>query len=123
ALRLPRGTGDQADALRAQVVDDRLDALALRAVFDAPRHTDVLDAGHQHAEAAGQADLLGDAWALGADRLLGDLHQDFLALLEVVLDLGRGRAAPLAVAVLFEVRDVLELLEVLGEIGCMQEAG
>ena len=124
ALALAGGAGDEPDALGLEVADDRLDALALGAVLDAARHADVVDARHQHAEAPGQAHLLGDARALGADRLLGDLDQDLLALLEVVLDLGdRGAAAPRPVAVLLEVGDVLEVAERLGQVRGVEEAG
>ena len=37
-------------------------------------------------ETAGEGDLRCDPWSLGADRLLGDLDQDFLSTLDLVLD-------------------------------------
>src|SRR5262249_46017694 len=63
-LPLAHRAGDDADPLGLQVGDDRLDALTLGAVLDAARHADVVDARHEHAVAAGQAHLLGDARAL-----------------------------------------------------------
>ena len=47
----------------------------------------VVPSGHVDEEAAGQADLAGQAGALVADRVLGDLHQDRLAAGEHRLDL------------------------------------
>jgi hypothetical protein len=46
---------------------------------------------HEHQVAAGQGDVAGQAGALGADGFLGDLHQDFLAFAEDLID-GRGGA-------------------------------
>src|SRR5438309_11851068 len=45
--------------------------------------------------APGKRDVTGDAGALGADRVLHDLHQDLVAFLEQILDLG-ALAVPVA---------------------------
>ncbi len=60
-------------------------AAQARAVFrraDAARHADVIHRGHVDQEAARQRDVAGDARALLAQRLLGDLNDDFLARLQ-----------------------------------------
>ena len=65
------GFGDQAAQPRA-----------LLGGADAARDADVIDRRHVHEKAAGQRDVAGDARAFFAERLLGDLHDDFLARLE-----------------------------------------
>jgi hypothetical protein len=60
---------------------------------DAAADADVLDRGHVDEVAAGDADVGGDAGALGADGLLGHLHHDLLALVEHRVDARRGRSA------------------------------
>src|ERR1019366_8567462 len=54
------------------------------------RDADVVHRGHVHQEAARQGDVRGDARALLPQRLLGDLHDDFLPFLEQIAD-GRQR--------------------------------
>ena len=49
---------------------------------DAPRDADVIDRGHVDQKTARQGHVAGDARALFAQRLLGDLHDDFLAGLQ-----------------------------------------
>ncbi len=56
-----------------------LEALALGLVGEAAADADLVDEGHQHHVAPGKGDLRREARALGADGLLGDLHQDALA--------------------------------------------
>ena len=46
----------------------------------------MIDSGHVDQMASRQGDVGGDAGALGADRLLGDLHQQLLPLLQQLLD-------------------------------------
>ena len=53
---------------------------------DLARHADVIDRGHVNQEAARQRDVRGDAGALLAERLLGDLNDDFLALAQQIAD-------------------------------------
>ena len=67
-----------------------------RFVLDAARHADVVRRRHEDQMAAGQRDDRGDARALGADRLLGDLDEDLLALLEALLDRQRRARDALA---------------------------
>ena len=66
---------------------------ALVARFDLARHADVIDRRHVDQEPAGQAQVGRDARALGAERLLDDLDDDFLPFLQQVFDLGRRRLA------------------------------
>ena len=58
--------------------------------LDLAAHADLGGVRHVDEEPAGERDLRGDPAALGADRLLGDLDQEGLALLQDVLDV-RGR--------------------------------
>src|SRR5947208_11389302 len=44
---------------------------------------------HEDQETAGQGDVASDACAFFPDRLLGDLHKDFLALFEKIGDQGK----------------------------------
>ena len=62
--------------------DQAAQARTLFGGADAARDADVIDRGHVDQEAAGQRDVAGDARALFAQRLLGDLHDDFLAGLQ-----------------------------------------
>src|ERR1019366_2460249 len=50
------------------------------------RNTDVVHRGHVHQEAARQRDVRSDARTLLPQRLLGDLHDDFLPFLEQIAD-------------------------------------
>ena len=52
------------------------------------RHAGMVHGRHVHKETTWQGDVTGDASALLADRLLGNLHQDFLPFLEQFADLG-----------------------------------
>ena len=63
-------------------VDQMAQARALFGRSDFARDADVIDRGHVNQEAAGQSDVAGDARAFLAERLLGDLDDDFLALLQ-----------------------------------------
>ncbi len=60
----------------------------------APRDADARAAGHVDQVAAGQRELVGEARALAAHRILGDLDQDLLAGLEHLGDLVRARFSP-----------------------------
>ena len=68
---------------------------ALVARLDLARHADVIDRRHEDQEAARHRDVRGEARALGAERLLDDLDEDFLPFLEQVFDVaprdGPGR--------------------------------
>ena len=88
------GADDEAAAGRALgFVDQMAQARALFGGGDLARDADVIDRGHVDEEAAGKRDVAGDARALLAERLLGDLDDDFLALLQHVRDkLGRRGA-------------------------------
>ena len=58
---------------------------------DLARDADVVDGRHVDQEAAGQRDVRGDARALLAQRLLGDLNDDLLAFLQQIGDGRRAR--------------------------------
>ena len=62
--------------------DEPAEALTLLGRADAARNADVIDRRHVNQEAARERDVASDARALFAQRLLGDLHQDFLAGLD-----------------------------------------
>ena len=53
---------------------------------DLARHSDVVDRRHEDQKASGQRDVAGDARALLRDRLLGNLDQDLLPLLQQLGD-------------------------------------
>ena len=71
-------------------------------------------------EAPGKRHLSGEARALGADRLLGDLDQDGVALLHLLLD-GRKLTEPASVPPDVPVATLLVLV-VFGEIRGVEEA-
>ena len=90
---LGRRAHDHAVAGRLHLVDDAAQPPAL-VVPQALGDAEGARVGHQHGEAPGQRDLLGQPGALGPDGVLGDLAQDGLARLEHVLDPGLlGRPA------------------------------
>src|SRR5207249_8308196 len=68
--------------------------IALALVTDPARDADVAGLGHVDEVAARQGDEGGDARALRAERLLGHLHENLLALPQHVLDRGRRRPRP-----------------------------
>ena len=96
AVRMMHAAGQA--GLLAEPLDDVAQPAALVARLDLARHADVIDGRHVDQEPAGQAQVRRDAGALGAERLLDDLDDDFLALLQQVFDLGGGRL-PLAAAI------------------------
>ena len=68
---------------------------------DFARDAGVIERGHVDEIAAGKSDVAGDARAFFAERLFGDLDDDFLALLQHVgneLGAARGRAVAMAMA-------------------------
>ena len=81
-------------------------ALALVFGGNLARHTGVIHRRHVNQKTSGQRDVTGNARAFFADRLLGDLHQDFLAFFEQIsdqrcrLDLIAAEAASTAAATL-----------------------
>ena len=76
----------------AVVLQNPFQAEALFVARNLARYADVVHGRHVYQEPAGQRDVGSDARALLAERLLGDLHDDFLALLEQIAD---GRRAAL----------------------------
>src|SRR5207302_4728762 len=64
-------------------------------VLDPARNPHVIDGRHEDQMAPGKRDVTGNAGALGVDLVLHDLHQDLVAFLEHILDLG-ALAVPVA---------------------------
>ncbi len=124
AFTLRNGPHDEPAAGRPQPLDKAAQALLLLFVLDAPRDADVIDRRHEHEVASRQGDVRGDAGALGADRLLGHLHQDLLTLLQQLLDmrqllflLGQVlRRSRRAIAAVGELLDRLDLVEHVGDV-------
>src|SRR5262249_54730476 len=89
-----RGPNDETTGIAAASLAD--DAAETRTVFgagDLAGYADVVNRGHVYQEAAGKRDVAGNARALLAERLLGDLHHNFLAGLQHFADeLGTARA-------------------------------
>jgi hypothetical protein len=65
---------------------DALETLALLVGGDLTRHADMVHRRHEDQEAARERDVAGDARTLLGNRLLGNLHQDFLPLLQQLTD-------------------------------------
>ena len=95
----------------------------------------MVDRRHEDQEPSGQRHVAGEAGALGAERLLGDLHDHVLPFLEQFLDLRFGLslvALPLLVSPLplslhlhFRLSVVvaaLELVKVADDVGDVEEA-
>ena len=80
-LLRPDRPDDHPGVLRPYLLDQPLQAGALRAILDFPRDAHVVVAGHQHEVSTRERDLRGDTRSLRPDRLLGDLNQELLALL------------------------------------------
>ena len=94
-LRSAGGGGADDDAageavLLAELLDDAAQAGPLVARFDLARDADVIDRRHEDQEAPRHGDVRGEPGALGAERLLDDLDEDFLPFLEQVLDADFG---------------------------------
>ena len=85
---------------RAHRLDDVAQPAPLLVGGDAPRDADVIDRRHEHQVTAGQRDVAGRPRALGADRLLGHLDDDLLALFQQVLDAGAAAGTRRVVRVL-----------------------
>ena len=81
---------ESAGPVLAFAVDDALQPLALFLGADLARDADVVHGRHVDQEAAGQRDMAGDARALLADGLLGDLDQDSWPSFSRSLICGRG---------------------------------
>ncbi len=97
------GAHDHRHALRhVQIVDDRLQALAVVDAGDAARDAAAaVGVRHQHAIAAGQRQIGGEGGALVAALFLGHLHQQDLPALDDFLDLVAAQVALPAAARLF----------------------
>src|SRR6202011_4475754 len=78
-----RGAYDEAAGIAAaRFADEAAQTRAIVGAGDFARDTDVIDGRHVHEEAARQSDVTGDARALFAERLLGDLDDYILTSLE-----------------------------------------
>src|SRR5262249_22360076 len=86
ARAFARGADDEAEVLRTSARDDVAQAAALAVRSDPARDTHALRPRRQHEVAPRNREMARDPGALGADRLLGDLDDDLLPLLEQRLD-------------------------------------
>ena len=86
ALAVGDGPDDEPASDRLDPVDDLLQPLALDLVLDPSRDADVIDGRHVDQVPPREGDVGRDACPLGPDRFLGDLHQQFLPLLQQFLD-------------------------------------
>ena len=89
-------TDDEAAFGRPDALHGFAQTFAFSAVSNPPGHTDVAHGRRVHELASGQGQVRGEPRPLGADRILGHLHEDFLVLLEFVLErrVGFGTAPP-----------------------------
>ena len=78
-LVLGVGADDEAEVGGLDAPHQPLQAVALLLVLDPAADADLVGEGHQHHVPARQRHFRGEARALGADGLLGDLHQHVLA--------------------------------------------
>ena len=69
-----------------KAVQDAAHFAALIFVFHLAAHADFVHLRHHHQQSAGNGDIACERWTLGADALLEDLHDDFLAALECFLN-------------------------------------
>ena len=120
----PGGADDEAEILRAQPVHRFAQPLALAAFADAPRNADALRPRREHQVPPGNGDVRGDARALAADGLFGDLHHDLLPLFQQALNGGGvAPAAPPgtgAIVAAFECLDVLHIVAGVEKGGLFQ---
>ncbi len=84
--------------LLAEFAHDAPQAATLVARIDLAGNADVVDRRHEHQKPAGHRRVRGEAGALGAERLLGDLDDDLLAFLQQLFDLWLGALLPVAIA-------------------------
>src|SRR2546425_8208684 len=94
ALALGVRPQNEAAPRQGRAAQRRAEPVAFPFVTDASRDADVPGLRHVDEIAPGQRDEGGDPRPLGAERFLGDLHQDVLLLVEQLLD-RRGIAARL----------------------------
>ena len=69
-----------------QLADEAMQPFPLLVVLDARGHADVRVAGQQHEKARGNAEVGGQASALGTERVLDDLDDDLGALAHQFVD-------------------------------------
>ena len=79
------GANDDAEVLGLDTLDDLLEACALGAGFDFGADVYFLREGDENEEASGKSNLASEAWSLGGDGFLDDLHKEFLSDLQGVL--------------------------------------
>jgi len=100
------------------LADDAAQAGALLARLDLPAHTDVVDRRHEHHETAGHRHCEVRRAPFGAERLFDDLDDNFLALLEELLDFLLRPILPVALRARFRsvAATVCLLVVVAGEL-------
>ncbi len=113
---------EAARRLRADALQQVLEADALFLVLDPARDADVIDRRHVDEEAPGQGDMAGDAGALAGDGVLRHLHDDLLPFAQQVADFGTaGRLLDRLLERHLLGGLVLEVLEVLDDVGDVEE--
>ena len=95
--------------LVAELLDDAAQAGALFSGLDLPGDADMVHGRHEHEEAAGHGHVRGETRALGAERLLDDLDENFLPFFQQVFDANIG-AIPLVAAIAAPLRTSITLL-------------
>src|SRR5690606_25739899 len=81
------GADDEAEVFfAAELIEDDADALAFVFVFDLAADAHALHVVHHDQVAAWDGEVGGERWALGADAFFEDLHEDFVASAEALLD-------------------------------------
>ena len=91
---MTRGANDEAEVVYSQAFDDFSQSAALLVGINAARNAHSCRSRGEDQVAPRDRDIRGDARALGADRLLGDLNYDILAFAQDGFDLwGIARAA------------------------------
>jgi hypothetical protein len=85
----PRGPDDEPEALgRVELVHDLAEFAALSFVDDLARDSHAIESRHEHEISARDADVCRERRPLGADALLDDLNQHFVAAPKDLLDRG-----------------------------------
>ncbi|OPZ68524.1 MAG: hypothetical protein BWY83_02285 [bacterium ADurb.Bin478] len=112
------GADDDAEAVGFDLAADALQPALFTTVVDLARNADRMIEWNQHQKTAGQGDVGGHPSALVGDRLFGDLHQDRLPLMQVMIV--AAAAVVLRRLALLLVK-LAELGEIVADVGKMEK--